>query len=314
MICKHCDANFNFKNKFHEHIREHHVQKFVISFVTSKNSNFRFFTSEFKYKIKKKSTVTCSSVSFVSSIFFATSKSIICFASIFESESSMRSHFSIATLDITSKQTEIASMLTIRKFTSKRVEIATFNCSFAFSFIFFATSRSQIFSAKIVSRSVLSSDSNFPIVTHKITSKSMKNLSINCSFIFSISFFRTFVLLYQKFYLIIDDLIRMFREKFKSFDLHLHQKRRFSSRNIDTFYQSRIIVYFMFAINQKTSISQNLKNSNSKSFQQFTFAKSLSLDRFASVLSEKSIFSLYKKSDIFYISLQSRFSSRFSFA
>ena len=80
-------------------------------------------------------------------------------------------------------------------------------------------------------------------------------------------------------------------------------------------YQFRIIVYFLFAINQKTSINQNLKNSNSKNFQQHTFAKSISFCRF--VLSEKSICSSYKNSNIFYISLQSRFSflqSRFSFA
>ena len=65
----------------------------------------------------------------------------------------------------------------------------------------------------------------------------------------------------------------------------------------------------MFAVNQKTSINQNLKNSKSKNFQQFTFAKTI---RF--VLFEKSIISLYKKSNIFYISLQSKFSSRFLFA
>ena len=250
VICKHCEQDFNFKNKLHEHIREHHAQKFVISSVTSKNSNLRFSTSESMYKIKKKSAV-CSSVSLVSSIFSATSTSI------FESVSSKCSHLSIATLNITSKQAEIASMLTTREFTSKRVEIAAFNCSLTFS----------------------------------------------------TSFSRTSV---SKFYLTIDDLIRMFREKIKSFDLHSHQKHRFSSRSSDTLYQSRIIVYFLSAVNQKTSISQSLKSSNSKSFQQHTFAKSISLCR--SALSEKSIISSYKKSDIFYISLQSRFSSRFSFA
>ena len=77
-------------------------------------------------------------------------------------------------------------------------------------------------------------------------------------------------------------------------------------------HQSRIISYFLSAVNQKASISQSLKNSNSKSFQQHTLAKSISLCR--SALSEKSAFSSYKMTDIFYISLQSRFSSRFSFA
>ena len=246
MICKHCEQNFNFKNKLHEHIREHHVSKSIasfISFITFENSNLRVSTSEFTYKLKKKSTITCSSVSFASSILSA-------------------------------------------------------------------TSRNQIFSAKIASRSVSSKCSNLFIATLNITSKSMKKLSIN-SFTFSTSSFRTSVSKHQKFYFIIDDLIRMFREKSKSFDLSQHQKRRSSSRSFDIFYQSRIIVYFLFAVNQKTSINQNLKNSNSKNFKQHTFAKSISLCRFA--LSEKSIFSSYKKSDIFYISLQSRFSSKFSF-
>ena len=293
MICKHCEQNFNFKNKFHEHIREQHIQKSNI------NSNFRLFTSEFTYKFMKKSI---SFVSFVSSIFFATSRNyIFYFATIFKSTSLIRFNFSIASHEISSKQTKIATMLITWNFTSKRVEIATFNCSFV-SFIFFATFTS-------IFESILSKCSNFSIATFNITSKSIKKLSVN-SFTFSISFFRTSVSKHQKFYFIIDDLIRMFREKFKSFDLRSFQKRRFFSRNFDIFYQSRIIVYFLFAINQKSSISQNLKNSNLKNFQQYTFAKSI---RLVFILLEKSIFSLYKMINIFYISLQSKFSLKFSF-
>ena len=235
VICKHCEQNFNFKNQFHDHIREQHIK-----------SNFRFFTSKFTYKIKKKSTVICSSVSLASSIFSAT-------------------------------------------FTS-------------------------------ISESISSKCSSFPIATHRITSKSMKKLSVN-SFTFSIFSFRKSVSKHQKSYFTIDDLIRMFREKSKSSDLHTHQKDFVSSQRFDirssrqsrffSMHQSRIIFYFMFAINQKASINQDLKSSNSKNFQQHTFAKSISFCRF--VLSEKSIISSYKKSNIFYISLQSRFSSRFSF-
>ena len=154
-ICKRCKQNFNFNNKFHEHIREHHVRKSV------KSLNFRIFASEIAYKIKKKSTIVCLFVSFDSFIFFATSKSIFCFASI----SSKCSRFSIATFNI--------------------------------------------------------------------TSKSMKKLSINCSFTFSISFSRTFVSKHQKSYLIIDDLNRMFVENFKSFDLRQHHNRRFFSQSFD---------------------------------------------------------------------------------
>ena len=200
VICKHCEQDFNFKNKLHDHIREHHTQKLVTSFVTSKNSNLRFSTSEFTYKIKEK-------------------------------------------------------------------------------------------------------------------------LSIN-SLTSSISSSSTSVRKHQKLYLIIDDLSRMFRGKSRSFDLRQYQKDSASSQRFDTsssrqshffsMHQSRIISYFLSAVNQKTSISQSLKSSNSKNFQQHTFAKSISLCR--SALSEKSTFSSYKMTDIFYISLQSRFSSRFSFA
>ena len=116
----------------------------------------------------------------------------------------------------------------------------------------------------------------------------------------------------QKLHLTVDDLIRMFAEKSRLFDLSQHQNRRSSSQSSDArqLCQSRIIVYFLSAVNQKTSISQSLKSSNSKSFQQHTSAKSLSLYR--SVLSEKSILSSYKMTDIFYISLRTRFSFAWS--
>ena len=148
----------------------------------------------------------------------------------------------------------------------------------------------------------------------------MKKLSVN-SLTSSTSSSRTSVSKHQKSYLTIDNLIRMFREKSKSFDLRQHQKSLASSQSSDTrsssqsrfsfMHQSRIIVYFLSAANQKTSISQISKSPNSKSFQQHTFAKSI---RSAFTLPEKSIISPYKKTNIFYISLQSKFSSRFSFA
>ena len=69
-ICKRCKQNFNFNNKFHEHIRQHHARKFV------KNSVFRIFASESTCKVKKKSTFICSFVSLVSFIFFTTLKSM----------------------------------------------------------------------------------------------------------------------------------------------------------------------------------------------------------------------------------------------
>ena len=144
-ICKRCKQNFNFNNKFHEHIRQHHARK------STKNFDFRIFTQKFTCKIKKKSAIEC-------------------------------------------------------------------------SFIFFATSRSQIFSTKIISQFLLSKYSNFSIATYKINSKSMKNAIVVCFFIFSfISSFHSIrkhqEFHIQKFYLIVNDLSRMFVEKFKSFDL-----------------------------------------------------------------------------------------------
>ena len=77
-ICKRCRQSFNFNNKFHEHLREHHVQKFV----TSENSDLRILALESTYKIIEKSTVFCSSASlisqFASSILFATKLSTTC--------------------------------------------------------------------------------------------------------------------------------------------------------------------------------------------------------------------------------------------
>ena len=114
--------------------------------------------------------------------------------------------------------------------------------------IFVATSR-QIISSK---RSRLS------LSTYKITSKRVKitsKFASHCLFIFSTTFTSMFRKL-QKSHFTIDDLIRMFVEKSKSFDLSQHQNRRSSSRNFDArqSYQSRIIFYFKSAINQKTSI------------------------------------------------------------
>ena len=300
-ICKRCKQNFNFNNKFHEHLREYHARKFV----TSESSDFRVFALEFTYKIVEKSAAFCSSVSLISQ--------------------------------------SVSSILS-------------------------ATSRSQIFSTKISSRSVSHKDSHLSIARLKITSKSREKLSVNCLLTSSLSSFRTFVRKHQdhhvqKSYLIMNDLNRIFIEKFKSFDLRSHQDRLYFSQSFDIrqslqscfstvskkFYliienlfemfekkfkrknmfqsqknvssreffskQSRITIYFKFAINQKLSISQNSKNSKSKSLNQHMSAKFIRIN--FNKCFEKSIFLSYKMLNIFYIKskifLQSRFSSRFLF-
>ena len=271
-ICKRCKQNFNFNNKFHEHIRQHHARK------STKNSDFRFFTSKSTCKIKKKSSIKCSFVSLVSSIFSA-------------------------------------------------------------------TSRSQTISTKIISQFLSSKCSNLSIATYKIKSKSMKSAIVICSLIFS-SISSTSVRKHQeshnqKFYLIVNDLSRMFAEKSRSFDLQQHHNRRFSSQNFDvrqhrfasskksyliienlfemfdekfrktdlfqsrnnvsfqTFSkQSRITIYFKFAINQKSSINRNSKSSKSKNLNQHMFAKSIRIV-FSENLFEKSIKLSYKMLDVF---------------
>ena len=166
--CRRCNQIFNFNNEFHEHIREHHVRKFV------KSLNFRIFASKFTCKIKRKSTIVCSFVSFVSQK----------------------------------------------------------------SFIFFVTSRNQIFSTKLILQFLSSKCSNFSIATYKIDSKFVKSAIVVCSFIFlfisahiSVRKHQKFHI--QKFYLIVNDLNRMFVEKFKSFDLRQHYNRRFFQQSFD---------------------------------------------------------------------------------
>ena len=97
----------------------------------------------------------------------------------------------------------------------------------------------------------------------------------------------------------------MFVEKFTSIDLSQHQIRRFFLLDFDfrqsiqrDFIQINITFYFKFAINQKTTINQNSKTSNSKSFQQHTLAKSnrVKFTFFIKNVFEKSIVLLYKTS------------------
>ena len=276
--CKRCNQIFNFNNKFHEHIRQHHARKSVIS----KDSDLRVLAFEYAYKIAKKSTIT----------------------------DSLTSQFA--------------------------------------SSILFATSRNQIFESETFFKTITSSKrSNLTIATFKITSQSVKKLSLNCSFTSSLSSFRIHVRnLHEshisKSHLIMNDLSRMFHEKFKSFDLRQHHNRRFSSQNFDirqshfssssikshltienlfemfdekfkkkNLFQSqknvsfqafsnqmRIIFYFQFTVNRKSSISQNSKSSKSKNLNQHMFAKSIRIV-FNKDFSEKSIDLSYKLPVVF---------------
>ena len=291
IVCKQCEEIFESKNKLHEHIRQHHVKstKKMIKDVSKRNFN----------REKDKISSTISNISSRISTISTTKFSISRFVTLSESK------FSISRSVTFSESSRIAS--------------------FAFSFISFV-----IFAT--IASTTSSKRSRFSLFTSKSASKRAKitskfvKIASDCSSTSFATFTSKFRKSISKFYFTIHDLHRMFVEKSRSFDLRQHQNRRsfsqsFESRQFDrsnSFYQFRIIAYFLSAVNQKTSISQSLKSSNSKNFQQFTFAKSFSFcHRFAFALSKKSIFSSYKNSNIFYISLQSKFSflqSKFSFA
>ena len=296
-ICKRCKQDFNFNNKFHEHIREHHARKFVRSL------NFRVFASEFTYKIIEKFANICSFASFVSqklSILFATSRSqTFYFATIFRSMSSIRLNFSIALHEISSKRAKIATMLITRNFTSKRVEIVAFNCSFTFSLSFSRIFVQNFHESHFQKSHLIMNDLNrmfdkktrfFDLQQHYNRRFFSQSFDVRQSrFAFS-----------KKFHLIIENLFEMFDEKFKKTNL-------FQSRN-NVFFQTfsnqiRIIVYFKLTINQKSSINQNSKNSKSKNLNQHMFAKSIRI-AFSEILFEKSINLLYKMFDVFCINLK----------
>ena len=100
----------------------------------------------------------------------------------------------------------------------------------------------------------------------------------------------------------------MFDEKFRKKSLFQSQKN-VSSREFFS-EQSRITFYFKFTINQKSSISQNLKSSKSKSWNQHIFAKSIRTV-FSKSLSEKSINLSYKMFNIFDVNSKSSIETSF---
>ena len=138
-------------------------------------------------------------------------------------------------------------------FASEIVRERSKNISFISSI---ATSKKSIFWAEIVSRSIVASKlSRFSIATFKSMCKSLKNANIVCSSISSrTSSSKHQDIRIQKFYLIVNDLFRMFVEKSKSFDLQRHQMRSSFSRDFDkcnsknncksNFIQNRITLYF----------------------------------------------------------------------
>ena len=270
-ICKRCKQSFNFNNKFHEHLREHHARKFVIS----RNSDLRVFASKFLRKIIEKSAVSCSLISqFASFIFFATSTQILWRTRIFNSISSNRSNFSLATYKIASELTKSVSII----------------CSITFSFSSFRTfvrkhhefhMQKSYLIMNDLSRMFDKKFKSFDLQQHQNRVLSSRNFDI-----------RQFHSI--KSHLIIENLFEMFNEKFKKKSLFQNQRNVFSREFFSK--QSQIIVYFKSAINKKSSINQISKSSKIKSLKQLISAKSICIV-FTNCF-EKSIISSYKMFDI----------------
>ena len=97
-MCRFCKQNFDFNEKFFEHIREHEVVK-----RTNKN--------ESTCETMNKSAIACSSDSQISTISFATSRKLVTdIRTSWQLVSSKCSNFSIATLKITSERVKRASI------------------------------------------------------------------------------------------------------------------------------------------------------------------------------------------------------------
>ena len=250
--CRRCNAKFSSNTKFHHHIEDHHQKKSAklatfTSIATFASITF-LFTSKAKLvkitTIAKHTSKTMIAMSTSFAIFFSSSESALLLTSfVNHSKSTLDISFSLTSF-VTSKQSFIASI---------------------------ATSKKQIFWVEIVSRSVIASKlSRLSVFTSKILSKALKIETIICSSISS-SIFSTSQSKHQKFYLTIENLFEMFAEKRIKSDLVRIKKSKSFSK---LFNQIRITFYFKFAINQSKSIIQNSKISNSKSFQQHTFAKS----------------------------------------
>ena len=274
--CKRCFVKFSNNTKLHQYIQNHHQKKIEKSVANefAKLSSFSFITSS-------------EIVIFTSKI---TSKALI----------------SISTSFSTSK----IKIATFTFFFTLKVQIATSTFSeFIMSTTSIATSRKSIFWVEITSRSIIASKSSrLSISTSKRVSNIAKIASIIYSFTSSSIFSQESISKHQnsrirKFYLTLNDLYRMFVEKHKSIDLSQHQIRRSFSSNVNSCHsiqrnliQINITFYFKSAVNQNKSISQNSKSSNSKSFQQYTLAKSNRIKFTLNKWFEKSIILSYKTS------------------
>ena len=291
--CIHCDIQFyEFKsneNAYRKHYEYSSTYFWIIIIKKRFVSKAKFIWNEiaisiFKSVIVKSTSFFTSKQSSVASI--ESSKTMIAMLTSFVTFLSNESTLMFTLFVISSKTISKISFFDISFITSKQSFIASI-----------ATSKKQIFSTEIVSRLVVASKSlRFSIFAFKLASKALKIaliVRLSVSHQISISKHQK-----HKFYFIIQNLFEMFVEKSKRTNL-LHIKKRESFSKFSR--QIKITVYFKFVINQKKSISQNSKISNSKIFYQFMFAKMIRIKFlfFRKTTSKKSIVLLYKMFFIF---------------
>ena len=288
-FCKRCKQSFNFNNKLHEHIRQHHARKPV------KSSDLRALASGFTYKIAEKSAVTCPPAPHASSISSATPRSQISSAELdSRSVPSRDSHLTIATHRIAPELAESASATCPLTSSSSSSWISVRKHQES-------NTQKSYLTMDDLSRMFAEKPKPFDLPQHQNRSSSPQNFDI-CQPTSS-----------KKSYLIIENLFKMFGERFRRKSIFQDQKN-VSSRGFSS-EQLRITAYFKPTANQKLSISQDSESSKSKSLDQHMPAEFIRTN--FSKCSEKSAFLSYKMSDIFYtkpkVFLQSRSSSRFSF-
>ena len=205
-----------------------------------------------------------------------------------------KSKFVVSNLSIffTSSQSIFFSVDNLKLASQSRILFSTLSRSIIFSFSF--TSKRVIsFTATKIS---LFSDFASEFVFKRSESASFSSSSQKFVTMRSTFFFKSIFATFTKFYLTMNDLFRMFVEKFKSIDLQQHQKHQFSLRNFDIskrdLMQMRITSYFLLVKSTKfeifTSVHVSIKQSIRISSSRFSFFSSF---RFRSYFSIRFLFS-----------------------
>ena len=270
-ICRRCKQSFNFNNKLHEHIRQHHARK------PAKSSDLRFPTPESTCKIKKKSSTKCPPAPLAPPTPPATSRSQTASAKIASQFlSSKCSNLPIATYKIRPKP--MKSAVAICPLTSSSISSTSVRKHQE------PHNQKSYLTVDDLSRMFAEKPRSFGLQQHHNRRSSSQSFDVRQHrFAFA-----------EKSYLTIENLFEMFGGKSRRTDLFQGRNNVPSQASSK---QSRITIYFKPAVNQKPSISQNSKSSKSKSLNQHMPAKSIRTVSSES-LPEKSAKLPYKMLDV----------------